>query len=140
MLRPYTQEDLDQCLDVWWEASQVGQSFMPDEFFEGERQLMINEWFPTLDTTVYEVDDRIVGFITLKDHYVGAIFVHPDYHGTGVATELMDHARAEKGWLELHVFEANERARRFYENYGFTLKMIDKHGPTGEPALQLRLD
>ena len=140
MIRPYTDDDLDRCLDVWWEASQVGHAFMPEDFFEAERQLMVNEWFPTLETYVYEVDSQVVGFITLKDDYVGALFVHPDYHGQDVALELMDRAREEKGSLELDVFEANERARRFYEKYGFKLKMIDTHQPTGQPALRLRLD
>ncbi|WP_411967064.1 N-acetyltransferase family protein [Haloferax sp. YSSS75] len=54
------------------------------------------------------------------------IFLAPDYRGTGVADELMeavlDHARSQDLPLErmvLDVDEANDRARAFYERYGF---------------------
>ena len=54
------------------------------------------------------------------------IFLAPDYRGTGVADELMaavlDHARSQDLPLDrmvLDVDEANDRARAFYERYGF---------------------
>ncbi|KAB1198430.1 MULTISPECIES: GNAT family N-acetyltransferase [Haloferax] len=54
------------------------------------------------------------------------IFLAPDYRGTGVADDLMeaalDHARSQDLPLDrmvLDVDEANDRARAFYDRYGF---------------------
>ncbi|KAB1193502.1 GNAT family N-acetyltransferase [Haloferax sp. MBLA0076] len=54
------------------------------------------------------------------------IFLAPAYRGTGVADELMqavlDHARSQDLPLDrmvLDVDEANDRARAFYDRYGF---------------------
>ncbi|ELZ96783.1 GNAT family acetyltransferase [Haloferax mucosum ATCC BAA-1512] len=54
------------------------------------------------------------------------LFVDPAYRGTGVADALMeavlDHARSQDLPLDrmvLDVDEANERARAFYDRYGF---------------------
>jgi ribosomal protein S18 acetylase RimI-like enzyme len=57
---------------------------------------------------------------------VYAIYVKPDHAGTGIGRALMDAAvarLAERGWREvrLWVLEANLRARRFYERFGFVL-------------------
>ncbi|WP_416840671.1 GNAT family N-acetyltransferase [Haloferax sp. DFSO52] len=54
------------------------------------------------------------------------LFLAPDYRGSGVADELMeavlDHARSQDLPLDrlvLDVDEANDRARAFYDRYGF---------------------
>lgn len=67
---------------------------------------------------------------------VYAIYVDPDHVGTGAGRALMDAARArlaERDFVEvrLWVLEANLRARRFYERYGFTLDT----GPDGRALL-----
>jgi ribosomal protein S18 acetylase RimI-like enzyme len=57
---------------------------------------------------------------------VYAIYVDPQRVGAGAGRALMDAAvarLAERGWREIRlwVLEANLRARRFYERYGFTV-------------------
>ena len=52
------------------------------------------------------------------------LYVRKDWHGTGVAAELMQRALAaaeERGarHMQLSVYVDNHRARRFYERYGF---------------------
>lgn len=53
---------------------------------------------------------------------IGALYVHGDWHGKGVARELMQRAL---NWLdsskpiELHVVSYNERAKAFYRKWGF---------------------
>jgi ribosomal protein S18 acetylase RimI-like enzyme len=54
-----------------------------------------------------------------------ALFVHPDHWGTGAGRALTDAACADLRaagctTVQLWVLEANIRARRFYQRYGFT--------------------
>jgi GNAT superfamily N-acetyltransferase len=56
---------------------------------------------------------------------LGAFYLHPDAWGSGAADPLIDRAEvllAGRGHAEpvLWVFEANARARRFYERHGWS--------------------
>lgn len=102
---------------------------------------MIGEVFlPASDATVAVVDDRVVGFISLRENEVGGLFVHPDHQGDGHGRALMDHARASRPFLELEVFEANAIGRRFYDRYGFSEVGRGEDADTGLPVLRLRLE
>lgn len=138
-VRPYADEDLDELLDVWYRASRIAHSFLPEEFFEKERREIGEKWMPIAETTVYEIEGRVVGFIALMGNEVGAIFVDPDLQGRGIGRALMDTARDSRPILELNVFEANSIGRRFYNAYGF--EFVDRHlsDVTGHPELRLRL-
>lgn len=139
MIRSYDERDVHDLLDVWYRASLVGHPFLPEAFLEKERAEIVERWLPAADTTVYEVDGRVVGFLSLIDNEVGAIFVDPDLHGRGIGRALMDDARERRPYLELTVFEANEVGRRFYETYGFAFVERRVEESTGEPELRLRL-
>lgn len=139
-VRPYIDEDLEELLDVWYRASLIAHSFLSEEFFENERREIAEQWLPVAETMVYEIDGRVVGFLSLVGNEVGAIFVAPDSQGSGIGRALMDVARESRPFLELDVFEANSIGRRFYDAYGFEL--VDRHmnEAVGQPELRLRLD
>ncbi len=75
-------------------------------------------------------DDRIVGYAMLiradDTAELSKLYVRPEYHGTGVATALMDLALATAArWgargVWLGVNRQNQRAQRFYTKNGFTI-------------------
>ncbi len=138
-IRPYRDDDRDAVLDVWYRASLVAHAFLPEEFFAAERREISERWLPMSVTTVCEIDGKVVGFLSLIGHEVGALFVDPDHQRRGVGTALMDEARARFPVLELGVFEANSTGRRFYDAYGF--EVIDRrtNEATGFPELRMRL-
>ncbi len=139
MIRPYTDEDLSELLDVWYQASLIAHSFLSEEFFDTERRLIAEHWLPTAETMVYETDGRVVGFLALIGNEVGAVFVDPHYQGRGIGRALMDGARDSRPYLELDVFEANSAGRRFYDAYGF--EFVDRHlgEATGHAEIRVRL-
>ena len=76
--------------------------------------------------------DRVIGFVGYGDHgpeepdmgEVYALYVLPEYHGTGVGRQLMDaalEALAAYPKICLWAVKGNGRAVRFYEKYGFRL-------------------
>jgi putative acetyltransferase len=64
-------------------------------------------------------DDLLLGHIALKPGWIGHLYVVPERHGQGIGQRLMAVAKAEQTDLQLWTFQANVRARRFYEAAGF---------------------
>jgi GNAT superfamily N-acetyltransferase len=72
------------------------------------------------EVTVAGEETRIAAFLALKGGEVRLLYTRPDRIGMGAGTQLIDAAKASGiGALELWCFQANERARRFYEARGF---------------------
>jgi hypothetical protein len=77
---------------------------------------------PRSQVWVAELRGRVVGFATLQDHRLDHLYVAPEAQGAGVGTALLDQAKkARPRMLDLHVFQQNAGARRFYERHGFKL-------------------
>jgi putative acetyltransferase len=96
-------------------------------------------YLPNAETWVWELDGRVVGFISLLGNEVGAIFVDPKVHGVGIGRALMDHARGLREELEVEVFKANVIGRAFYARYGFELMQEKVHDQTGLDMMRLML-
>ena len=79
MVRKYEEKDCEALIEAWFAASQVATPFLSDEFLTQERNNIRTVWLPTAQTWVCEVDDDVVGFISLIGDEVGAIFVHPEF-------------------------------------------------------------
>ena len=70
--------------------------------------------------TVAEEGGRIVGFLARQGEEVRMLFVNPADIGRGAGGRLLDAAKnCGTPALELWCFQANDRARRFYEARGF---------------------
>lgn len=137
MIRPYEKADLEELTETWYTASQMGHPFLSQEFFDIERHNISDIYLPMADTFVYVHEDHVVGFIALIKNEVGALFVHPEFHGRGFGRALMDHAKMLRGDLEVEVFKENRLGREFYRRYGFTFQDEHVHEETGETLLRL---
>ncbi len=66
--------------------------------------------------TVAESGGRIVSFLALQDREIWHLYTDTDWLGRGAGTQLIEGAKASGvAALELWCFQANRRARRFYE-------------------------
>jgi GNAT superfamily N-acetyltransferase len=84
---------------------------------EEDRWFIINLILKKCEVTVAEDESGIVvAFLARQGEEVRLLHTRPDLIGMGAGTRLIDAAKASGvGALELWCFEANERARRFYE-------------------------
>jgi GNAT superfamily N-acetyltransferase len=70
--------------------------------------------------TVAEDASGVVAFLALRGAEVRLLYARPDRIGQGAGTLLIEAAKAGGAEaLELWCFQANTRARRFYEAHGF---------------------
>ena len=135
MIRDYRAADIDQTLAIWLSASIKAHDFIESEFWKSKVSEMRDVYIPASETLVYEAEGEIVGFYSLYENNLAAIFVAPNAQGKGVGTVLLDDAKSRRKNLQLTVYKDNIASINFYEKHGFTLigEQIDEH--TGHPEL-----
>jgi ribosomal protein S18 acetylase RimI-like enzyme len=79
---------------------------------------------PSKKVTVAEMDGSIVGVIAVSKEkhssFIDQLYVQPEFCGRGVGSQLLADALASLPRpVRLYTFQQNERARRFYERFGF---------------------
>ncbi len=139
MIRPYRSEDEEAVVEVWYAASLLAHDFVPASFWEAEKQDIKTKYLPMAQTWVYECDGQVAGFLSLLDNHIGGLFVHPDYQGKGIGTQLIEHAKQLHPELTLDVFKQNTKSRHFYEKCGFKVTAETIHEATGCVNLTMHL-
>lgn len=95
--------------------------FLPElHTLEEERGYFRERLFTEFDVWVAEEGKALLGYIAFRGGFVQHLFLDPDHLRQGVGTALLDLAKAEYAELGLWTFQANSRARAFYERHGFT--------------------
>jgi len=119
-LRRATASDADAIADVY-SASFRLLTFLPMlHTIDGYRWFIANVILNECEVTVAEDEREIAAFLARQGEEVRLLYTRPDRIGMGAGTQLIDAAKATGiGALELCCFQANERARRFYEARGF---------------------
>ena len=88
---------------------------------EDYKRFIVNVILKECEVTVAEDETGIVAFLARQREEIRLLYTRPDRIGMGAGTQLIDAAKATAGIaaLELWCFQANGRARRFYEARGF---------------------
>lgn len=83
-------------------------------------------------------NDEVVGLIAYDSMWVHQLYIHVDYQHQGIGSRLLDLAKQHSdGSLQLHTFECNQGAQRFYEKHGFVL--LEQGSCDNEEQLPARL-
>ncbi len=122
-IRPYRADDEIETASVWHRAGLVEYTYLPTwqafTLTEAER-VFAEVVVPDADVWVAERDDRVVGYLALRERYVDRLYVDPPHQGAGIGAGLLAHAMSlHPAGLTLHTHQQNHRARAFYERYGF---------------------
>jgi GNAT superfamily N-acetyltransferase len=87
---------------------------------EEDRRFIENVILRECVVTVAVGDRGIVSFLARHEEEIRLLHTHPDFIGAGAGSLLLEAAKESgKAALELWSFQANTRARRFYERHGF---------------------
>lgn len=114
--------EADAVATVWWRSRAASVPQIPAPVHSEEE---VRAWFANVvlpEREVWVADDGLVvaGILVLEDDWIDQLYVDPDHIGRGVGGRLMAVAKAQRpGGLRLWTFDANVRARRFYEHHGF---------------------
>ena len=121
MIRKYKQQDLDELIQIWLEASIIAHNFIPSNFWILKVEEMKEVYIPQSDTTVFTDDatGEIQGFISLVDTFIAALFVNPQKQGKGIGTSLLNWVKQHHDTLELAVYKENDKSYRYYLGQNF---------------------
>ena len=119
-LRRATDEDAKTIAEVYWASFHL-LTFLPMLHTPEENSRFVaNVILKECAVTLAEDDSGIVSFIALLGDEVRLLYTRPDRIGRGAGTQLTKAAKdSGVNALELWCFQANTRARRFYEARGF---------------------
>jgi putative acetyltransferase len=131
MIRKYTIGDVDAVLDIWLSASIKAHDFVKPSFWESQIKNMRDIYLPAADTYVYVKNSTIVGFYSLHESTLAALFVQPELQGQGIGKRLLTHAKSQRTGLTLSVYKENEASCRFYLAQGFNVMSEQKDEHTG---------
>ena len=119
-LRHAVEDDADAIAQLFF-ASYRLLTFLPmlhsiEEYCRFVTGVLLKECF----VTVVEDDTGIISFLARQGEEVRQLYTRPDRIGLGAGTQLIEAAKSSGvAALELWCFQANARARRFYEARGF---------------------
>jgi putative acetyltransferase len=138
MIRPYHRADCEAVLDLWLKASLLAHDFVPPAFWHEQLTAMRDHYLPQAETLVLQENDQLLGFVSLHEQRLAALFVSPHAQGRGLGRQLLDEAKRRCDRLELGVYRANTRAVAFYQAGGFVTVDETRDPHTGQPELTMR--
>ena len=100
-------------------ASFRSMDFVPKLHTEDEDRAFVRGLIANKETWLALVDGRIAGLACIDGDWLSHLYVHPEQQGHSVGHALFETVRLErpKGF-QLWTFQANKRARHFYESRG----------------------
>lgn len=130
----YIAGEIDIVMDIWLESTIEAHSFIAEEYWRKNYDLVKDVYIPQSDTYVYIEGDKILGFISiLNDEFIGALFVDKKLQGNGIGKKLIEHVKPLYKNLSLAVYKENKKAVDFYKHIGFDYVCEQNNEETAEP-------
>lgn len=140
-IRPAAPVDTDALVAIWLASSRESHSFVPYEVWLSHADDMRDVYLPSSESYVAtDPDGTVVGFMSLVDDEVAALFVEPSRQGSGIGRALLERAQSTRETLTLGVYAANDRAVSFYLDNGFRPKAERTDEKTGQLEVRMRWD
>lgn len=121
MIRKFEHDDTERVLEIWLSASIKAHDFIDASFWQSHVATMREVYIPASETFVIEDKSQVLGFCSLLDDQLAALFVDPDHQGIGLGKQLLGHAKTLRSELSLAVYKENAPSFTFYQSQDFVL-------------------
>jgi GNAT superfamily N-acetyltransferase len=117
VIRRAAAEDVEAIVAVF-EPSFATLDFLPVLHTHEEHVAVVGRIVDESEVFVYD-DEGIQGFAALRDDVLSHLYIAPEAFGRGIGSALLAEAKRQRPHgFTFWVFQANERARGFYERRG----------------------
>jgi GNAT superfamily N-acetyltransferase len=121
-LRLATSADAQAIAIVHRTAVRVSLPFLPElHTAEDDLHHFSSNFLPANQVWVAEAGGRVVGYIGFDAAFINHLYLLPQAQGQGLGDRLLAKALEGGRPRQLWTFQANARARRFYERRGFVV-------------------
>lgn len=120
-IRTYKVNELDRLVNIWYEGSLLAHDFIDQNYWKSQQKAMKETYLPMAETYVIIEKSEVVGFISMVDNYLAALFVDYHYQGKGYGKRLLHFVKEKRKQIELKVYQKNRQAVSFYLKNGFEL-------------------
>ncbi|MGY3902457.1 N-acetyltransferase [Aeromonas lusitana] len=137
-IRAFTPADTDAVLTIWLEASLQAHHFIAPAYWHANVGPMREHYLPAADNWLLCQDAVVLGFYSLYEDNLAAIFVAPGKQGRGHGKALLAHAKQQRQNLQLRVYQQNRASCDFYLSQGFQIEEEGLDSDTGSPEWLMR--
>lgn len=140
MIRTSRKSDIERILRIWLEVSSISHDFMPSGYWASKVNDMRHIYLPSSENYVYEKGGKVLGFISIIENNIAAIFVAPKQQGNGIGSKLIEFVKDKYRELHLSVYKTNTASISFYKKHGFSVEgqQIDEN--TGYPEISMKFN
>ncbi|PFZ09480.1 GNAT family N-acetyltransferase [Bacillus pseudomycoides] len=114
--------EVNKLLEIWYEGSVIAHDFIDKDYWKSQRTEMKEKYLPMSETYVISNEDDIVGFVSMVDNYLAALFIDVKHQGEGYGKELLNFIKRQEDNIKLKVYKKNNNAVTFYLGNGFVVK------------------
>lgn len=122
IIRKYQHTVIDVLVDIWYKTSVKAHYFIREEYWKSQIKEMKENYIPMSETYVVTRDLKIIGFISMLDNYLAALFIDIEYQGNGAGKKLLTFIKERRNIIQLKVYKENISAVQFYSRNGFVIK------------------
>lgn len=124
-IRNIEAKDVETVVELWYQTSIIAHDFIPESYWAKNKDAMASIYLPNSETYVATEDEKIVGFISMAENLLAAIFVDNKIQGKGTGKKLLNFIKKRRIKIQLKAYKRNTKAIDFYTSQNF--KIISKN-------------
>src|SRR5699024_8398667 len=107
MIMAYKENDIDILIDIWYKSSLQAHDFIYSGYWESQIEEMKEKYIPMSETHVITNQTKIIGFISMVEGYLAALFINVAYQNNGDGQELLNFEKTRSNTIQFNVYREN---------------------------------
>ncbi len=132
MIRKMRKEDITSVMALWVKGNFKSNYFIEKEYWIDNYNDMKENNIINAEAFIFEENEEIKGFITLKENMIEGIAVKEKYLRNGIGRKLINYCKERREKLILNLYENNIEGSVFLLAMGFKNTKIQIDEKTGE--------
>lgn len=121
-IRLNKKKEVSKIIEIWYETSLIAHNFIDKDYWKSQQREMKEKYLPMSETYVISNDNDVVGFVSMVDNYLAALFIDVQHQGEGYGKRLLNFIKGRRENIQLKVYKKNIKAVNFYVKNGFVIK------------------
>ncbi|MGO4890494.1 GNAT family N-acetyltransferase [Anaerobacillus sp. MEB173] len=121
-IRKNKKTEVNKLIKIWYEGSVKAHDFIDKDYWKSQQKEMEGKYLPMSETYVISNEIEVVGFVSMVDNYLAALFIDVKHQGEGYGKRLLNFIKEGRENIQLKVYKKNRNAVNFYVMNGFVIK------------------